>query len=171
MTILPDIALSVRQPWAWAIVAGHKDIENRSTFAVSKAAFDARPVAIHAAKGMTRDEYEEAADFMATLGVRCPRPDALVRGAIIGAANIVAIVKNHSSPWFFGPRGLVLMDQRPVSPIPAAGALGYFQWRQSGALAEPLPWMTAWPGKHRRAGKEPTEMVPAALPLFRGDHG
>jgi hypothetical protein len=31
-------------------------------------------------------------------------------------------------------------------PIPAAGALGYFEWEESGALAEPLPWMRAWGG-------------------------
>ena len=48
------IALSVRQPWAWAIVYGGKDVENRSTFAVTKAGFDPRPICIHAAKGMTR---------------------------------------------------------------------------------------------------------------------
>ncbi|MBI3445614.1 MAG: hypothetical protein HY055_09700 [Magnetospirillum sp.] len=124
--MIPDLALSVRQPWAWGIVLGYKGVENRSTFAVTKAGFDARPVAIHAAKGMTREEYEWAADFMASLGVECPRPDELVRGAIIGAADITAIVKDHDSPWFFGPRGLLLANQRQCPPIPATGALGYF---------------------------------------------
>ncbi len=153
MRVIPTIALSVRQPWAWAIVAGYKDIENRSTFAVSKAGFDARPVAIHAAKGMTIDEYDGACAFMARLGVECPHPRDLVRGGIIGAATVTGVVKAHASPWFFGPRGLVLMDQRQVTPIPALGALGYFQWRQSGALAEPLPWMRAWPGDPGRPGR------------------
>ena len=60
-TTMPTVALSIRQPWAWAIVQGYKDIENRSTFAVSKANFDVRPVAIHAAKGMTIEEYEALA--------------------------------------------------------------------------------------------------------------
>lgn len=160
---LPKIALSVRQPWAWAIVAGVKDVENRSTFAVSKAGFDPRPVAIHAAKGMTIDEYEDAAFFMSRLGVSCPRPDDLVRGAIVGAATVTAIVADCDSPWFFGPRGLMLADARAVDPIPAIGALGYFEWRRSGDLAQPLPWMRAWPGLHqpRRDGKPPS-----ALPLF-----
>jgi ASCH domain len=27
---LEPVALSVRQPWAWAIVSGYKDVENRS---------------------------------------------------------------------------------------------------------------------------------------------
>jgi hypothetical protein len=25
-------ALSIQQPWAWAIIAGHKDVENRSWY-------------------------------------------------------------------------------------------------------------------------------------------
>lgn len=162
---LPRDALSVRQPWAWAIVVGLKDVENRSKFAVTKGGFDPRPIAIHAAKGMTRDEYEDAAEFMARLGVVCPRPDALVRGAIIGAATVTAVVAQHASPWFFGPRGLLLADARQVGPIPAAGALGYFDWRPGGELAPPLPWMRAWPEDHqpRRQARQP-----AALPLFEG---
>ena len=31
----PNKALSVRQPWAWAIIHGGKDIENRVTRAVT----------------------------------------------------------------------------------------------------------------------------------------
>lgn len=170
MMQLPTIALSIRQPWAWAIVAGAggKDVENRSrsTFAVTKADFKQRPVAIHAAQGMTRHEYEDAADFMARLGVQCPHPAALVRGAIIGAATVTAVVEDHPSPWFVGPRGLLLADQRQVEPVPAVGALGFFKWRRHGALAEPRPWMAAWPGERlsktvqRRAGQ------PAGTPLL-----
>ncbi len=151
---MPDLALSVRQPWAWAICAGFKDIENRSTVAVSKAGFHPRPVAIHAAKGMTRDEYEEASEFMASLGINCPLPKDLVRGAIIGAATVTAIVKDHNSPWFFGPRGLVLTDQCAVQPIPAVGALGLFRWTRSGSLEMPKPWMEAWPEIPKRGVSE-----------------
>lgn len=146
---LPDKALSVRQPWAWAIVFAGKDVENRSRPAVTRAGFDARRIAVHASRGMTRAEYEDARGFMAGLGIDCPRPDALVRGAVIGAVTVTAVVGAHDSPWFFGPRGLVLADAVAVEPIPAAGALGYFDWRADGAIAEPLPWMTAWPGAPR----------------------
>ncbi len=163
---LPEIAISVRQPWAWAIVAGFKNIENRSTFAVTKGGFEPRRVAIHASKGMTREEYEDARDFMASLGVRCPRPDCLVRGAIVGAATVTAIVKAHESPWFFGPRGLVLADQVEVPAIPAIGALGYFKWSPSGAPElEPLPWMKAWPNRPGR------REAAAALPLLDPGYG
>lgn len=148
----PTIALSVRQPWAWAIVSGGKDIENRTTPAVTRGRFDPRPIAIHASKGMTRDEYEDAAEFMARIGVTCPPPASLVRGAIVGIATVTAVVKHHPSPWFMGPRGLVLADCAALSvPIPCAGQLGYFEWRQAGECAPALPWMLSWPALPPRA--------------------
>lgn len=142
---LPDIALSVRQPWAWAIIHGGKDIENRSAFAVTKGAMVARHICIHAAKGMTWDEYGYAQDFMEDLGVDCPGPDALIRGGVIGCVTVTAIIKKSDSPWFFGPRGLVLTDAQAIEPIPTVGQLGYFKWKQSDELTDPLPWMVAWP--------------------------
>ncbi len=151
MTDLPSIALSVRQPWAWAIVMGFKGIENRNRFAISKGDMRPMPIAVHAAQGMTRAEYEDAADTMARIGVACPRPDDLIRGAIVGAVTVTAIVDHHPSPWFTGPRGLVLADARAVEPIPAAGRLGYFEWRAGGMLAPPLPWMRSWPNRATQA--------------------
>lgn len=148
---IPRFALSVRQPWAWAIVSGGKDVENRTTFAVTKGATDPRPIAIHAAKGMTREEYEDAASFMASIGVICPPPAQLVRRAIIGTATVTAVVKSSKSPWFFGPRGLTLTDQTALlEPIPSAGMLGYFPWLPGGECADPLNWMQAWPTRQRQ---------------------
>lgn len=139
---LPEIALSVRQPWAWAIIHAGKDIENRGP----SFSFDmpSRRFAVHASQGMTRQEYEDARDYMAEIGVACPRPDALVRGAIIGAVTVTSVVGGSDSPWFFGPRGLVLTEPVAVDPVPASGALGFFRWSPAGALAKPKPWMSAW---------------------------
>jgi hypothetical protein len=160
MTDLPAIALSIQQPWAWAIVHGFKDIENRNRFAITKGKMEPRPIAVHASRGMTQADYESAAEDMARIGVTCPRPDQLARGAIVGAVTVTAIVPDHPSPWFRGPRGLVLRDASAlVTPIPAAGQLGYFAWTEGGALAEPLQWMRAWPGKARR----PAQAPPATL--------
>ncbi|MEN0652436.1 MULTISPECIES: hypothetical protein [Hyphobacterium] len=162
---LPPIALSVRQPWAWAICRADKDIENRSAAAV-RHGMTPRRIAIHAAKGMTRCEYEDARDFMASIGVECPRPDALVRGAIIGAVTVTAIVAEHTSPWFFGPRGLVL--EKPLTlgtPRPAVGQLGYFAWTESGAVDEPKPWMKSWPDDTKRSAS-PDGELPEPAPLL-----
>ena len=154
MTDIPTIALSIQQPWAWAIVQGLKDIENRDRFAISKGNMAPRHIAVHASRGMTQANYESAAEDMARIGVTCPLPYQLVRGAIVGAVAVTAIVNSHPSPWFTGPRGLVLRDARAlVTPIPAAGQLGYFTWSPGGTLAEPLQWMRTWPDKAHRALK------------------
>jgi len=159
-TQLPRLALSVRQPWAWAIIFAGKDIENRSVAAVRHGMKPA-PIAIHASKGMTQCEYEHAAEFMASIGVTCPAARELVRGGVIGHCEITGIVDAHDSPWFFGPRGLVLANPTPCDPIAAVGALGYFRWERGGELDEPKKWMLAEP-----PGPAPEPIT--TLPLFDG---
>jgi hypothetical protein len=44
-------------------------------------------VLIHASKGMTAAEYENAAAFMASIGVRCPQREALQFGGVIGSVS------------------------------------------------------------------------------------
>lgn len=162
-------ALSVRQPWAWATLHGGKDIENRSAAAV-RHGMTPRRIVLHAAKGMTRRDYEDARAFMAGLGVICPSPADLIRGAVIGTATVTAIVKDSASPWFFGPRGLVLADPEPCSPIAAVGQLGYFQWTPAAQpLPQPLPWMLKWPGPEkpqRTAGTKAADTPSPQATLF-----
>ncbi len=140
---LPEKALSVRQPWAWAILFAGKDIENRSWQAMNHLLTVRGRVALHAAKGMTQNEYREAKMFMAEIGIDCPPAFDLWRGAVIGSVEVVDVVKDHASPWFTGPRGLVLCDPKPVSPVPVSGALGYFDWtkRRAETFPEPAAWM------------------------------
>ncbi len=143
--ILPQIALAVRQPWAWAIIHGGKDIENRSAYAVNKGAMRAPTrIAIHASARMTQHEYDSALAFMAMLGVTCPPAAHLDYGGIIGAVRVQEIVKHSASPWYFGPRGLVLEDAEPHPFIRCDGQLGYFKWHAEGILKPPVPrprWM------------------------------
>lgn len=136
---LPRKAISIRQPWAWAIVHAGKDIENRDWPTKFRG-----PVCIHAAKGMTKDEFYSAnrsiqkevgavdqAWLDKWLGVT-PAPYLLKRGGIIGTAEIVDCVEASDSPWFFGRYGFVLRNVRSLPFIPVKGALGFFDW-------EPLP--------------------------------
>jgi hypothetical protein len=51
-------ALTVRQPWAWAIVHGGKDVENRTR---NLAGSYRGPVAIHAALRTTPDAWRDPA--------------------------------------------------------------------------------------------------------------
>lgn len=126
MSDLPRFALSIRQPWAWAILHRGKPIENRTWSTHLRG-----PICIHAAKGMTRDEQLTFADFIMQLGMEPPNFAALPRGGIVGTANLTACVRQHPSPWFFGPWGFVLEDVKPVDFIPCKGALGFFEWSAS----------------------------------------
>lgn len=139
---LPALAISVRQPWAWALIHGGKDIENRPLFAPWRPLIGKR-VAIHASKGMTRAEYVEAREFMAVLGVRCPPAAWLTRGAIIGSVRVVDVVERSRSPWFFGPCGILVDESIACEPVPCRGQLGVFTWlqRPGDAFEAVKPWM------------------------------
>ena len=145
MTDLPRLALSIRQPWAFTIVAGWKPVENRSWRAPNPGLKFRGPFAVHASGGMTRAEYDDCADLCEGIGFTLPSPDRLLRGGIVVVATVVDIVKQFDSPWFFGPRGLVLADAKPVDFIPVGGHLGFFEWRrgliEDGAPMPPAKWM------------------------------
>lgn len=144
MSELPRLALSVRQPSAWAIIHGGKEIENRSLGSIRAGRMRLGRIAIHAASGMKQDEYRYLHWRWARDSIRVPPPDTLPRRAIIGSVEVVEIVTESDSPWFGGEAGLRLENPVPCDPIPAPGALGYFEWQPGGALAEPLAWMRAY---------------------------
>jgi len=128
-------ALSIRQPWAWLIVHGGKDIENRNWPTKFRGDF-----LIHAAKGMTKEEYASAKDYAFSAFGGCelqnfPSFDALERGGIIGVANIIDCVSSSRSPWFMGDYGFVLRDARPVPFIQMRGQLGFFEVPELGKAA------------------------------------
>lgn len=114
-------ALSIRQPWAWLIANGHKDIENRSWPTRFRG-----PVLIHAAKGMTRAEYHDAGLLCFRLGIPLPKSDDLERGGIVGQATITDCCSDSLSPWFFGKFGFELTNTKPLPFQPCKGRLGFF---------------------------------------------
>lgn len=127
-TNLPDRALSIRQPWAWAILNAGKRIENRPQRWKYRG-----PICIHASLGgdagehlMAMIEIKRATDGAANV----PDRYQIERGGIIGTAEIVDVVTESDSPWFFGPYGYVLDNVRPHPFIPVKGALGLFRWKE-----------------------------------------
>jgi len=124
-------ALGIRQPWAWLICAGYKDIENRN--------FDAPRVGriyVHAGKkpdmagawalwGNSRllDLLDDVAK------IQIPNLTTFWdTSAIIGEVEIKYVTTHSKSPWFAGPIGYVLAN--PVlyeTPIPCKGKLGFFE--------------------------------------------
>ncbi len=141
MRDLPKLALSVRQPWAWAIIDGCKIIENRSLGAIRSGGMRTGRICIHAASEVKEDEFRWGVWRLQRHGVTPPRPDDLPRRAIIGTVDVVDIIDHSDSEWFGGPWGLVLENPVPIDPIPAKGALGYFEWVAEGALTPVKPWM------------------------------
>ena len=129
---LPKLpALSIRQPWAWLIVNAGKDIENRSW----KTNFRGRFL-VHAGKGCTRDEYDDAKFFaIQYCGVNnLPKLSELQRGGVVGVAEIVDCVDSSDSNWFMGDYGFVLKNARPLPFTPCKGALGFFNLHKPWAL-------------------------------------
>ncbi len=115
-------ALSIRQPWAWAILHAGKRIENRGW-----QCFYRGPLLIHAAKGCTRDEYEDASAFIAAVsGLQVPPLEQLDRGGIVGKARVTGCVSASDSAWFCGRYGILLDDVRARPFMPIRGQLGLF---------------------------------------------
>lgn len=121
-------AISIRQPWAWLIVNGHKDIENRTWRTHHRG-----PLLIHASKGMSRADYAEGkrvaelASAITGKTIQLPAAHELQRGGVVGVASVVDCTDRHPSPWFFGDFGFVLTDAKPLPFQPCAGKLGFFE--------------------------------------------
>lgn len=109
-------ALSIRQPWAWLIVKGHKDIENR-TWSTSYRG----EILIHASKTI-----DKAAMHMA-ISRGWKLPDFIKTGGIIGMARIDDCVESSDSGWFQGPYGFRLSHQSQLPFHPCPGKLGIFE--------------------------------------------
>ena len=115
-------ALSIRQPWAWAVINAGKDIENRNWLTRLRGRFW-----VHAAKGVTRWEYEDAAETIEQVSGLVPPPlKDIERGGLIGSVDLVNCVTDSPSPWFGGRFGFVLIDPMPMEFFPLSGTLGFF---------------------------------------------
>lgn len=133
-------ALTVQQPWAWAIIRGGKDVENRTTLWRHRG-----PLAIHAGKrlserGVTSPLIVDAWERRALQAPERLFTD-LTMGAIIGIVNVVDIHLEFGgcceSEWaetsYVQHDGSVrreiahLVLDMPIEfehPIPCKGALG-----------------------------------------------
>lgn len=118
-------ALSIRQPWAWLIVNGHKDIENRDWATQFRG-----ELLVHAGLTMPRRYYDEVVADLTSHGLwpaSAPSFDDLPRGGLVGWTRIVDCQQDHSSPWKQdGTHGFVLERSRPIPFLPWKGRLGFF---------------------------------------------
>jgi len=112
-------AIAVRQPYAWLIVNGYKDIENRTWSTKHRG-----PLLIHASLKIAPDWVEV---WWACEDSGIPLPDYADVGGIVGVVEVVDVVTTHTSPWFSGPVGFVLANARPLSFREFKGRLGLFE--------------------------------------------
>ena len=128
----PAVALSVGPVWAWAIMAGHKRVENRTWSTRHRG-----PLLIHASKNHRRDGQARAA--LAAIGVEAPQHVAA--GAIVGQVDVIDVLPAPApsdaqrtlpglavgesldlDPLATGPFCWILARPQPFArPIPAAG--------------------------------------------------
>jgi len=120
---IPTLALSIRQPWAWAIIHAGKNIENRTWHTLYRG-----PVLVHASRGRSSpDEWTAAFALVRKFGCFTKTPPDFPQGGIIGQVEIVDCVTHSLSPWFGGPYGFVLRNPKPLPFRPCRGALGFFR--------------------------------------------
>lgn len=135
------LALSVKQPWAWLIVHGYKDVENRG-WELFKSFKTPQRIYLHAsATPVAKKDWLNVQSTIIQYGDRelfeiGEDRRNIIRGykssnqlgAIIGEVDIVGCVQHSSSCWFSGPYGFELAN--PVSyeqPIPFKGRT--FFWK------------------------------------------
>ena len=98
--------LTIRQPWAWAIIHAGKDVENRPRYCSYRGR-----LLIHAAQTIDPAGAEE----LHRRGVDVP-PEALQAGHIIGSVHVTGCTPSSPSPWARpGKWHLQLADAEPAT--------------------------------------------------------
>lgn len=113
-------ALSIHQPWAWALANGHKPLENRNwpTQYRGELLIHATKTFDHEGLGWIRERFPELRKLL---------PDQFDLGGIVGLGQLVGCVQASASPWFVGRYGFVLHEARPLPFVPLRGQQGLFE--------------------------------------------
>ena len=116
-------ALSIRQPWAHAVVHCGKDIENRCWTTAYRG-----QLAIHAGASCTASAYAEVREWIGrnAPSAKVPARADLQRGGLIGVVTLVDVRPPRKSGTPYGPwhdgysYAWILADPRevPFSPLP-----------------------------------------------------
>lgn len=112
-------ALSIRQPWAWLIVHGYKNIENRDWYTPMRGEFW-----IHTGKQFDKDGLRWVREHFPGIAL----PIEFKTGGIIGKAILAGCFAEYKSPWFFGPYGFLIEQAQEVPFVPLPGKLGFFSF-------------------------------------------
>lgn len=116
-------AITIKQPWAWLIVNGYKDIENRSWRTRYRGT-----LLIHA--GVSRSDIGEStrSRILRRYGIKLPDQSDI--GGVVGVADVIDCRGRTDSPWHIPANiGWVLSKPRPLKFRPCQGALSLFNPR------------------------------------------
>ena len=126
---MPRYAISVRQPWADAILTRGKTVENRTWCLPAR--MEGVPVWLHAGKKPDRLPLviPYLGETVAARGLPQPGPDRY--GAIVGIVTFAGCAhREHDaalSPWWFGPHGWRISHAESLEkPHPYPGKLRFF---------------------------------------------
>ncbi len=109
--------LSVRHPWAWAVLHAGKDVENRTWTTAHRGM-----VAIQAGRLPAADAREK----LRAMGIEVPA--GLPTGVVLGVVDLVGIVRDSGSPWAVPGRWhWQLANPRPLAePVSLLGRQSLF---------------------------------------------
>ena len=85
-------AISIRQPWAWLIVNGYKDVENRTWSTKYRG-----PILIHTGKKLDPAFDELREELREEFDIHVPPRKELPRGGVVGQTTIVDCVTDYDS--------------------------------------------------------------------------
>lgn len=123
-------ALSIIQPFAWLIVNGYKDIENRSWRTTQRGM-----ILIHASKKVDWEGFEWVKQKFPNI----PMPQTFKRGGIVGMANLFDCVSESQNPWFIGNYGFIFNRAKPLEFLKMKGQLGFFEALYPGIITKKGP--------------------------------
>lgn len=112
-------AITVRQPWAWAIVMGYKDVENRRSRTERRG-----PLLIHAGQQLDPRGFQ----FLWELGLLRKLPEELATGALVGEVRLSDCRYGYPSDWSAAGnwQWILTKPKEFRTPLPCKGAQGFF---------------------------------------------
>ena len=125
-------ALSIKQPWCWAILNHYKDIEIR-TWNTNYRGY----IALHAGKKIDHNDYFLLKD----MDIPLPLESTLETGKILGYTYLYDVIpykeyqrfydhherhRNRSAWWDGRQKGFILQDVTKIKPIEFKGKLSLF---------------------------------------------
>lgn len=117
-------AITVKQPWAYAIFRGGKDVENRTQNLRASLPIE---LAIHVSRAPELDaRFPRKFTHLRNLP---EASDPWVRGKIIGVVTLVAIADSHDSVWYQGGRYAYVFENPRLlkTPLEARGFQSHWE--------------------------------------------